>query len=536
MCGILGIIGKIDLKEIHLMSQRMGHRGPDERDFHQNQAGDSITHERLSIIDLKTGKQPIRGTNTAHVVHNGEIYNHEALKRGLLRNHEFHTTCDSEVIVHLYEEFGDDFCNYLDGVFAFIVLDQDNFVVGRDPIGVKPLYYGEDLEGRLYFASEMKTIEDKCDKELKAFPPGYYYTPKTGFVKFYNPKWEKHQNCTNDLDLDKLRGSLIRATKKRLMSDVPIGVLLSGGLDSSLTSAIAVRELKKQNKKVHSFSIGLNQDAPDLIAARKVADFLGTKHHEVYFTIEQGLEILDRLIWHIETYDVTSVRASTPMYFLSKYIKEQGIKVVLSGEGADEIFGGYLYFHNAPSPEEFQKETIGRVSRLSTADCLRADKSTMAHGIEARVPFLDREFLNIAMSIRPEDKQPKAENNHIEKYCLRKAFDTPESPYLPKEVLWRQKEQFSDGVGYNWIDQIIEYCARSVTDIEMQTAQKQFPINPPKTKEAFYIRKIFEKHFPSDHAAKTVKRWTPKWQDNEDPSGRASKEHIKAVEQGVISR
>ena len=530
MCGILGIIGKKDLKKIHSMSHRMGHRGPDERDFHQNKRGDTITHERLSIIDLKTGKQPIKGTNTAYVVHNGEIYNHEELRSVLLKHHQFYTTCDSEVVVHLYEEFGDDFCNYLDGVFTFIVLDEDHFIVGRDPIGVKPLYYGEDSEGRLYFASEMKTIEDQCDKNLKAFPPGHYYTPKTGFVKFHNPKWENHEACTNDLNLDQLRESLIQATKKRLMSDVPIGVLLSGGLDSSLTSAIAVRELKKQGKTVHSFSIGLNAAAPDLIAARRVADFLGTIHHEIYFTIEEGLEIMDRLVWHIETYDVTSVRASTPMYFLSKYIKEQGIKVVLSGEGTDEVFGGYLYFHNAPSPEEFQKETIRRVSRLSTADCLRADKSTMAHSIEARVPFLDKDFLSVAMSIRPEDKQPKAENNHVEKYCLRKAFDTPEDPYLPKEVLWRQKEQFSDGVGYNWIDQMIEYCTQSVTDAKMKTAQEQFPINPPKTKEAFYIRKIFEKHFPSDHAAKTVKRWIPKWQKNEDPSGRASKQHVDAVE------
>ena len=526
MCGILGIIGKKDLKQIHSMSMRMEHRGPDERDFYQNQRGYTITHERLSIIDLKTGKQPIKGTHTAYVVHNGEIYNHEKLRSGLLKNHSFHTTCDSEVIVHLYEEFGDDFCNYLDGVFTFIVLDEDNFVVGRDPIGIKPLYYGEDLEGILYFSSEMKAIEDQCDKYIKAFPPGYYYTPKRGFVKFHKPKWENYKNCTKDLDLDMLRESLIRATKKRLMSDVPIGVLLSGGLDSSLISSIASRELKKQNKEVHSFSIGLNADAPDLIAARKVADFLGTIHHEIYFTVEEGLDIIDKLIWHLETYDVTSIRASTPMYFLSKYIKEQGIKVVLSGEGADEIFGGYLYFHNAPNPEEFQRETIRRVLRLSTADCLRADKSTMAHEIEARVPFLDRDFLDIAMSIRPEDKQAKVENNYIEKYCIRKAFDIEEDQYLPKEILWRQKEQFSDGVGYNWIDKMIEHCAQFIYDAEMAMAKERFPINTPKTKEAFYIRKIFEKHFPSNHAAKTVKLWIPKWQENEDPSGRASKQHL----------
>lgn len=527
MCGILAIIGNgKDEALVKTLSKRMSHRGPDESDMYITENGHILSHERLSIIDLHSGRQPIKGTKTAYMVHNGEIYNHQELRETVLKHHTFRTKSDSEVIVHLYEEFGYDFCDKLDGDFAFVVIDGDDFIAGRDPMGVKPLYYGLDERGRIYFASEMKPIADQC-KTFSTFPPGHFYTQKTGFVKYYTPVYEDYTKATQELDLTLIREALTEATRKRLMSDVPIGVLLSGGLDSSLTSAIASRLLAESGKKLHSFSIGLDAEAPDAKAARKVAEFLGTEHHEIHFTIEQGIEILDKLIWHLETYDVTSVRASTPMYFLSKAITDLGIKVVLSGEGADEIFGGYLYFRNAPSTEEFQKETIERVRKLFTADLLRADKSTMAHGLEARVPFLDKAFLEMAIQIKSEEKQPKTYDG-IEKYILRKAFDTPESPYLPQEVLWRQKEQFSDGVGYNWIDQLIEYCATQVTDEELELAAVKFPYNTPTTKEAYYYRAIFHKYYPQLSAAQTVRKWIPKWQENQDPSGRANAAHVQA--------
>ncbi len=527
MCGFLAIIGKgKDEELVKELSKRMAHRGPDESDLHITDNGHILSHERLSIIDLHSGRQPIQGTSTAWMVHNGEIYNHQELRNTILKDHTFRTKSDSEVIVHLYEKYGYDFVDMLDGDFAFVVVDGDDYIAGRDPLGVKPLYYGMDDRGRMYFASEMKALADQC-KTFSTFPPGHYYTAQTGFVKYYKPEYEDFKACTESVDLELLREKLTEATKKRLMSDVPIGVLLSGGLDSSLTSSIAARLLKEKGKELHSFSIGLDKEAPDAVAARKVAEFLGTIHHEVHFTIEQGIEILDKLIWHLETYDVTSIRASTPMYFLSKAITEKGIKVVLSGEGADEVFGGYLYFRNAPSTEDFTKETIERVQKLFTADLLRADKSTMAHGLEARVPFLDKAFLDVAMKIEGEQKLPKTYAG-VEKYILRKAFDTPEKPYLPKEVLWRQKEQFSDGVGYNWIDTLIEYCSSKVTDEEMEMAAEIFPYNTPATKEAFFYRRIFHKYYPQTSAAQTVRKWIPKWQENQDPSGRANAAHIKA--------
>jgi asparagine synthase (glutamine-hydrolysing) len=527
MCGFLAIIGKgKDEELVKELSKRMAHRGPDESDLHITENGHILSHERLSIIDLHSGKQPIQGTSSAWMVHNGEIYNHQELRNTILKDHTFRTKSDSEVIVHLYEKFGYDFVDMLDGDFAFVVVDGDDYIAGRDPLGVKPLYYGMDDRGRMYFASEMKAIADQC-KTFSTFPPGHFYTAQTGFVKYYQPQYEDFKACVESVDLELIREKLTEATQKRLMSDVPIGVLLSGGLDSSLTSSIAARLLKEKGKELHSFSIGLDKEAPDAVAARKVAEFLGTIHHEIHFTIEQGIEILDKLIWHLETYDVTSIRASTPMYFLSKAITERGIKVVLSGEGADEVFGGYLYFRNAPSTEDFTKETIERVQKLFTADLLRADKSTMAHGLEARVPFLDKAFLEVAMKIEGEQKLPKTYAG-VEKYILRKAFDTPEKPYLPKEVLWRQKEQFSDGVGYNWIDTLIEYCSSQVTDEEMEKAAEIFPYNTPATKEAFFYRKIFHKYYPQTSAAQTVRKWIPKWQENQDPSGRANAAHIKA--------
>lgn len=527
MCGILAIIGKgKDETLVRELSKRMSHRGPDESDLHITERGHILAHERLSIIDLYSGKQPIQGSKSAWMVHNGEIYNHQELRDTVLKQHAFRSKSDSEVIVHLYEEFGYDFVKMLDGDFAFVVIDGDDFIAGRDPLGVKPLYYGIDERGRTWFASEMKPLADQC-KTFSTFPPGHYYTPKTGFVKYYRPEYEDYRKASKPFEPKLIRESLTEAVRKRLMSDVPLGVLLSGGLDSSLTSAIASRLMKESGRKLHSFSIGLDPSAPDAVAARKVAEFLGTEHEEVHFTIEEGIEILDKLIWHLETYDVTSVRASTPMYFLSKAITDKGIKVVLSGEGADEIFGGYLYFRNAPGTEEFQKETIERVQKLFTADLLRADKSTMAHGLEARVPFLDQDFLDVAMTIEAEQKQPKTYGG-VEKYILRKAFDTPEDPYLPHEVLWRQKEQFSDGVGYSWIDTLIEYGSGQVTDEQMEQAAERFPYNTPITKEAYFYRDIFHKHYPQKSAAQTVRKWIPKWQDNQDPSGRANAAHIQA--------
>ncbi len=531
MCGILAIIKgkdskKLDVTLVKQLSKQMQHRGPDESDIHITKNGHILSHERLSIIDLHTGKQPLQGTDTCWMVHNGEIYNHQELRDTLLKHHIFSTASDSEVIVHLYEEFGYDFCDKLDGVFAFVVINKNDFIAARDPIGVKPLYYGKDSEGNMYFASEMKALATQC-VEFSAFPPGHFYTPKTGFVRYYQPNWFKPEKASKPFDLVTLRETLITATKKRLMTDVPLGLLLSGGLDSSLTSAIACRLLEDTDQQIHSFSIGLDKNAPDLVAARKVAEFLGTQHHEIYFSVEEGIEILHKLIWHLETYDVTSIRASTPMYFLSKAITDLGIKVVLSGEGADEIFGGYLYFKNAPTAAAFQQETIDRVQKLATADCLRADKSTMAHGLEVRVPFLDKDFLQFAMSIDPTQKQPKTYDG-VEKYILRKAFDTPKKPFLPKEILWRQKEQFSDGVGYSWIDTLIAHCTSQITDLQMAYATKKYPINTPTTKEAYFYREIFHQHFPQESAAKTVKKWIPKWQKNTDPSGRANETHVKA--------
>uniref|UniRef100_A0A0N5ATE7 Asparagine synthetase [glutamine-hydrolyzing] n=1 Tax=Syphacia muris TaxID=451379 RepID=A0A0N5ATE7_9BILA len=422
-------------------------------------------------------------------------------------------------------------CNKLDGIFTFAVIYDDEFLVARDPIGIKPLYYGKDNDGRYLFSSEMKTIEDICGERcLKTFPPGHFWTPKSGFIQYYNPLWYEPLNATHEESLLEIRQILTEATIKRLISDAPLGVLLSGGLDSSIVSSIAAREMQRIGRQLMSFSIALDGDQPDAIAARKVAEFIGTDHHEFHFTIQEGIENLKNLIWHLESYDVTSIRASTPMFFLSKKISNLGVKVVLSGEGADEIFGGYLYFHNAPNDYEFQKETIRRVNLLSTADCLRADKSCMANAVEVRVPFLDKKFLDVAMMTHPRYKRPIMYNGQpIEKYILRKAFDTQEEPYLPKEILWRQKEQFSDGVGYCWIDSLRQHCINNVSDAEMMSAEQLFPYNTPTTKEGFYYRKIFHELFPSENAAKTVKKWIPKWQKNEDPSGRVCSVHIQKL-------
>lgn len=528
MSGILAVIGKgKDPQLVRALSERMSHRGPDERGYQIMENGSIICHESLSIIDLNSGKQPIQGTNKAWMVHDGEIYNYQELRNGILKDHTFRTKSDSEVIVHLYEEYGYDFCNKLDGDWTFVIVDGDDYIAGRDPLGVKPLYYGLDERGRIYFSSEMKPIADQC-KTFSTFPPGHYYTPKTGFVKYYRPEYEDYEKAGQDLELSLIRESLTAAVSKRLMSEVPIGALLSGGLDSSLIAAITSRLKADKGKKLKTFSIALDANAPDAIAARKAAEFLGTDHHEVHFSVEEGIGLLEKIIFHIETYDIISVRASVPMYLLSKAIADKGVKAILSGEGADEIFGGHLYFRNAPSTEEFQKESIERVQKLFTADLLRADKSTMANGLETRIPFLDRNFLDVTMLIKPEEKQPKTYEG-IEKYILRKAFDTPETPYLPSDILWRQKEQFSDGVGYNWIDELIEYCATQVSDQQLEGANTEFPYNSPTTKEAYLYRSIFHKYYPQVSAAQTVRKWIPKWQENQDPSGRANAAHLKAA-------
>jgi asparagine synthase (glutamine-hydrolysing) len=536
MCGILAVIGKKEKSLVQEHSSRMRHRGPDERDILVMEMG-TLSHERLAIVDLHTGRQPINGTRRTSVVHNGEIYNHSKLATEVLGNkYPRKTTSDSEVIVHLYEEYGTDFCNLLDGMFAFVVLDDDHhtFMAGRDPIGIKPLYYGKDKDGDLWFASEMKAICDIC-ADMEAFPPGHYYTPETGLVQYSLPKWETEEAV--DEDTSPLRELLEASVEKRLMCDVPFGVLLSGGLDSSLIASIVQRKLKGTGKELHSFSIGLSPDVPDLKAAASVASFLGTHHHEVLFTVEEGISILDKLIWHLESYDVTTIRASTPMYFLSRYIFSTGIKMVLSGEGADEIFGGYLYFYNAPTEEAFQEETKRRVRLLSTADVLRADKSTMANSIEAREPMLDKDFIDKVIQLHPRLKLPvKAgigTEGRIEKYILRKAFDDKENPYLPDAILWRQKEQFSDGVGYSWIEGLVAHCEAAVSDEEFARAATLFPHNTPATKEAFYIRRLFHHHFPEEASAKTVFKWTPKWQANADPSGRANHLHEAALAEVV---
>lgn len=533
MCGILATFGKADATYVSQQSALMAHRGPDERGMVETSLG-ILCHERLSIVDTATGRQPINGTRNCYVVHNGEIFNHVQLHAETLKGkYKCHTTSDSEVIIHMYEEFGIDFCNMLDGFYAFAIIDEDKkkFMVARDPIGIKPLYYGTDKNGTMWFASEMKSLCDAC-VDINVFPPGYYYTPETGFVKFYIPKWET--TTADDYDATDLRDYLERSVDKRLMCDVPFGVLLSGGLDSSLIAAITARKLKEQGKQLHSFSIGLTADAPDLIAARQVAEFIGTIHHEVHFTVEEGIAAAEKLIYNLESYDITTLRASTPMFLLGKYIRDKGFKMVLSGEGADEVFGGYLYFYNAPTLEEFQEETKRRVRLLHTADVLRADKSMMASSIEVREPMLDKYLLDKAIGLHPSLKMPikpgVIEKGRIEKYVLRAAFDNAENPYLPHHILWRQKEQFSDGVGYNWIDGFKAYCEAQVSDEQFSKAAAMYPHHTPETKEAFFIREKFASYFPHPQAETTVSKWMPKWQKSSDPSGRANELHEAATQ------
>ena len=553
MCGIFAVIGNQnshsyqELRNKFLScSKLLRHRGPDWNGIYINDDKKAVVcHERLSIVDVDNGAQPLYSDKLVLSV-NGEIYNHKGIKDVVLQGrHQFSTESDCEVVLYLYKEYGINFLNMLDGVFCFMLYDSENhnFLVARDPIGVNPLYYGVNQLGEYCFASEFKSIRKwDAECEINMFPPGHYMTNDFKCVRYYNPKWlEYNQLKVNyelgfDVMVKKVRDSLTQATEKRLMADVPFGTLLSGGLDSSLTTSIANKLLKESpNKSVwgdnlHTFSVGL-KGSPDLKYAKEVADFLGTVHHEFNFTIQEGIDALRDVIYHLETYDVTTIRASTPMYLMSRKIKATGIKMVLSGEGADEILGGYLYFHNAPNEEEFHKEVIKRVSGLHYFDCLRANKSTMAWGLEVRVPFLDKQFLETAIPIRQDYKMNKITENgkNIEKYILRKAFSKELNDgyeYLPDSVLWRQKEQFSDGVGYSWVDTLIQKTEDKYTDDEFNNLIQKYPYNIPKSKEALFYREIFEELFPK--CERTVEKWIPNTQWDgvkSDPSGRAQGVH-----------
>jgi asparagine synthase (glutamine-hydrolysing) len=545
MCGIVCVF---DLKtEPHLirpqildMSKKVRHRGPDWSGMYYGEKV-LMAHERLAIVDPISGGQPLYSSDKNLVLAvNGEIYNHMLLRTELKKTYAFQTESDCEIILALYNEKGTDFLEDLNGIFSFALYDKsdNSYLIARDHIGIIPLYMGWDKFGNFYVASELKALEGVCSK-IEEFPPGHYLSSKDGVVKkWYQRNWTSFENVKdNTTDIKELREALEAAVHRQLMSDVPYGVLLSGGLDSSIISAVATRFAPKRIEtddeqqawwpRLHSFAIGL-QGSPDLAAARKVADHLGTVHHEVNFTVQEGLDALRDVIYHIETYDVTTVRASTPMYLLARVIKSMGIKMVLSGEGADEIFGGYLYFHKAPNAAAFHEETVRKLSKLHLYDCLRANKSLASWGVEGRVPFLDKEFMDVAMRINPTDKM--AGNGRMEKWVLRKAFED----YLPESVVWRQKEQFSDGVGYNWIDSLKKLVAELITDEEMASAKFRFPINTPQSKEEYYYRSIFSEHFPSDSAATCVPSvpsvacstpeaiaWDASFKNMIDPSGRA---------------
>ncbi len=545
MCGFVGVF---DLKEqakdlrpqVLKMSKKIRHRGPDWSGIFSCDNA-ILAHERLSIVDPESGGQPLYSKDGKLVLAvNGEIYNHMEIRNRIGDSYEFLTHSDCEVILALYREKGVDFLEDLNGIFAFALYDseKDVYLIARDHIGIIPLYQGWDKSGNYYVASELKSLEGHCNK-IEEFLPGKYLYSADGEVKtWYEREWTSYDAVKdNGFDIDVLRKALEDAVHRQLMSDVPYGVLLSGGLDSSVISAIAKKyaayrvESKNSEKaywpQLHSFAVGLI-GSPDLAAAQIVADHIGTVHHEIHFTVQEGLDAIRDVIYHLETYDVTTVRASTPMYLLSRVIKSMGVKMVLSGEGADEIFGGYLYFHKAPNAQAFHEETVRKLGKLHLYDCLRANKSLAAWGVEGRVPFLDKEFLDVAMRINPEEKMAK--NGRMEKWVIRKAFED----YLPKSVVWRQKEQFSDGVGYNWIDSLKAMVAEKVTDEQMKTSTFRFPINTPMSKEEYFYRSIFTEHFPSDSAASCVPsvpsiacstpialEWDASFKNNADPSGRS---------------
>ncbi len=547
MCGIFGILDiKSDVSELRTqaleLSKLLRHRGPDWSGIWNNNSA-ILSHERLAIVDVDNGAQPLISRNNNQVLAvNGEIYNHKALEQELDQAYDFKTKSDCEVILPLYQQKGLEFIDELEGMFAFILYDeeQDAYLIARDHIGIIPLYTGFDENGNFYVASEMKALVPVC-KTVQEFPPGHYLWSKTGELKkYYKRDWMSFDAVKdNETSLEDLKESFERSVKSHLMSDVPYAVLLSGGLDSSLVSAIAAKYVAKRVEdddqsdawwpRLHSFSVGL-KGAPDLVAAQKVADMIGTVHHEVHFTIQEGIDAIRDVIYYLETYDTTTIRAATPMYLMSRKIKAMGIKMVLSGEGADEIFGGYLYFHKAPNAKEFHEETVRKLERLHMFDCARANKATSAWGVEARVPFLDKEFMDVAMRLNPQDKM--CLDGKMEKWILRKAFDNGD--YLPAEVLWRQKEQFGDGVGYSWIDSIKEYVDQEVSDQQLATAEFRFPINTPDTKEAYFYRTIFEGYFPQESAANCVPggksiacstvealEWDESFKNMADPSGRS---------------
>lgn len=547
MCGIVAIYNKEikldkDMRSKSLsMSKKVRHRGPDWSGIYTSDNA-ILAHERLSIVDVKSGKQPILSNNEEIILAvNGEIYNHKLIRSDNKFQYKYKTESDCEVIIPLYDNLKNHLLNHLNGIFAFFLYDKKNnsFLVGRDPIGVIPLYMGEGSDGNKYFASEMKCLVGFCSK-IKEFPSGHYMTEKDKLpVKYYKRNWMNYDDVKNYSSTSDLRNSLEKSVKSQMMSDVPFGVLLSGGLDSSIISSIVTKYSKNRiesgDKKkawwprIHSFAVGL-ENSPDLIAARKVADHLKTVHHEIHFTIQEALDSLEDVIYYLETYDVTTVRASTPMYLMARYIKSMGIKMVLSGEGADEIFGGYLYFHKAPSSKEFHEETLRKINKLHLYDCLRANKSLAAWGVEGRVPFLDIDFLDYSMNIDPSHKM--ITNEKIEKNILRESFNG----YIPESVLWRQKEQFSDGVGYSWIDSLKEYADKQISDMDFDDRVERFPINTPRSKEEFLFRKIFEKHFPGDDCALCVPssksvacsteealKWDKEFENMIDPSGRSVK-------------
>jgi asparagine synthase (glutamine-hydrolysing) len=528
MCGLVAAIGTSETRDLGILERalkELAHRGPDDIGVEATGFGALLGHTRLAIMDPTRGHQPITDGKDTFVIHNGEIYNYKKLYHTLDPKLIPKTSSDSEVILHLYKKFGEKCVAMLDGDFAFVVTQKEEVLIARDPVGVKPLFYGLDSKGAMWVASEYKALTEAC-VEIKEFPPGHYFTLKLGFVKYYEPKWK---SVLPTGDSKELKKTLIAAVKKRLMSDVPLGSLLSGGLDSSLVSSIAAKELKKEGKILKTFSVGISQDSSDLEKARTVARFIGSEHHEILFTPEEGIKLLPELIYKLESYDVTSIRASTPMYIMSKYISNLGVKVVLSGEGADEVFGGYLYFAHAPSPEDFHFECVRRINRLHTSDVLRADRATMGAAVEARVPFLDQDFLDIAMEIDPKFKMI-IPGRRIEKTVLRDAFCDLYSPYLPDDILYRQKEQFSDGVGYSWIDTLKAYTEAQVSDADFAKREELFPHNTPATKEAFYYRAIYAARFEHKDCAHLVLKWIPKWQDyNTDPSGRANKMHQKSL-------
>ena len=515
MCGITAIFnvheGTAALrKQVLEMSKRIRHRGPDWSGVYQGKTA-ILAHERLSIVDPASGGQPLVSPDGKQILCvNGEIYNHRELRERLKDKYEFQTGSDCEVILALYREKGIHFIEDLNGIFAFALYDEekDVYLIARDAIGVIPLYIGYDDAGHLMVSSELKGLEGFASHYEPFLPGHYFYSEDNALTRWYERDWMDYDNVKeNPADPHALHDALEAAVRRQLMSDVPYGVLLSGGLDSSITSAIAKKYAAKRVEtdgkadawwpRLHSFAIG-RKGAPDLAAARKVADAIGTVHHEIHYTLQEGLDALSDVIYHIETYDVTTVRASTPMYLLARVIKSMGIKMVLSGEGADEVFGGYLYFHKAPDARAFHEETLRKLSKLHLYDCLRANKSLAAWGVEGRVPFLDKEFLDVAMRLNPAAKM--CPGRTIEKKILREAF----TDMLPEEIVWRQKEQFSDGVGYGWIDTLKRITAEAVSDDEMARAAERFPINPPRNKEEYYYRSLFEEHFPSESAAHSV--------------------------------